>query len=99
MSLALIIAGFGGGIVRGIVGFVKHQYSYKNVGFQLYYFLAMMFLSGVVGALTASAFGKLNYTLVLTGYDSAVAFIAGYAGGDLIENIYKIVFGLKERPK
>jgi hypothetical protein len=55
----------------------------------------MMFLSGIVGTLTAAALGKINFAFVLTGYDSAVAFIAGYAGGDLIENIYKITSDVK----
>lgn len=41
------------GVVRGLIGFIKHQYSYKNVSFNLPYFLAMMFISGVVGLLTA----------------------------------------------
>ncbi|MCD6086104.1 hypothetical protein J7J37_00915 [bacterium] len=32
---------FGGGVVRGLVGFIKHQYSYKNVSFNLAYFSAI----------------------------------------------------------
>ena len=38
--LSILIAGFGGGVVRGLVGFIEHQFSYKNVKFQLPYFLA-----------------------------------------------------------
>lgn len=81
MEINILIAGFGGGLVRGLVGFIKHQFSFKNVGFRLPYFLAMMFLSGVIGVLTAAAF------------DGGVifAFVAGYAGGDFIENVYKII--------
>ncbi|MDP2950947.1 MAG: hypothetical protein Q8N55_01035 [bacterium] len=45
----LIVAGFFGGLVRGLVGFIKHQFSYKNVGFNLKYFLGMCFISGIVG--------------------------------------------------
>jgi len=26
MYISLLIAGFGGGMIRGIVGFIKHQY-------------------------------------------------------------------------
>lgn len=81
--LLILIAGFGGGIVRGLTGFVKHQYSYKNVKFNLPYFLLMMFLSGLIGLLTAA---------VVDG-QPALAFVAGYAGGDFIENLYKIAKG------
>jgi len=58
--LSILIAGFGGGVVRGLVGFIKHQYSYKNVGFNLAYFSAMMFISGVIGLLTAIAIKELG---------------------------------------
>ncbi|MDK2948966.1 MAG: hypothetical protein PWQ56_131 [Patescibacteria group bacterium] len=51
----ILIGGFGGGATRGLIGYLKHQYSYKNVGFDLGYFTVMMFLSGIVGVLTAVA--------------------------------------------
>ena len=88
----IFIAGFGGGAIRGLVGFIKHQYSYKNVGFHLPYFFAMMFLSGIIGLLTAVSIKELGMTFL--GVDSispALALIVGYAGGDFIENIYKII--------
>ena len=91
MTLAIIIAGFGGGMVRGILGYMKYQYSYKNVGFNVIYFIAMMFLSGVVGTLTAGALSELNAGIIVTGFNAAIAFVAGYAGGDIIENIYRIL--------
>lgn len=81
MEWTILVAGFGGGMVRGLVGFIKYQYAYKNVGFKLPYFFAMMFLSGVVGVLVASAFNN----------NPLFAFIVGYAGGDFVENVYKII--------
>jgi len=81
MYWTILVAGFAGGMVRGIVGFIKYQYSYKNVGFNLSYFFAMMFLSGIVGLLTAAAFR----------YNASFSFVIGYAGGDFIENMYKII--------
>ena len=81
MTWTILIAGFAGGMVRGLVGFIKYQYSYKNVGFKLPYFFVMMFISGVVGLLTAAAFR----------YDATFSFVIGYAGGDFIENMYKII--------
>ena len=81
MYWTILVAGFAGGMVRGLVGFIKYQYSYKNVGFNISYFLAMVFLSGIVGLLTAAAFK----------YNETFSFVIGYAGGDFIENIYKLV--------
>lgn len=90
MYFYIFIAGFSGGLVRGLVGFIKHQFSYKNVEFRLPYFLGMMFLSGVVGVLAVVAIKEVGFTL-LGGFTPALAFIIGYAGGDFIENIYKII--------
>ncbi len=92
MYLFILIAGFGGGALRGLVGFIKHQFSYKNVEFHLPYFLAMMFLSGVVGLLIAVAVKETGIKFLGTDYLSpALAFIIGYAGGDFLENLYKII--------
>lgn len=88
--LSILIAGFGGGVVRGLVGFIKHQFSYKNVGFNLPYFFGMVFLSGIVGLLSAVAAKEVGFTLQGL-FGPALAFITGYAGGDFIENIYKII--------
>ncbi|MDD5750275.1 MAG: hypothetical protein PHU56_01300 [Candidatus Pacebacteria bacterium] len=86
----LLIAGFFGGVVRGLVGFVKHQFSYKNVAFDLKYFLGMSFISGVIGLTTAMSVKEAG--LALNGlFTPALSFIVGYAGGDFLENIYKII--------
>ena len=90
--LSILIAGFGGGVVRGLVGFIKRQYSYKNVGFNLAYFSTMMFISGVIGLLTAIAIKELGLTFFgLAQLTPALAFVIGYAGGDFLENVYKII--------
>ena len=88
----ILIAAFGGGMTRGIVGFVKYQFSYKNVMFNIPYFLAMVFLSGVVGVLSAAAVRELEVPLLETIIATpGVAFVVGYAGGDFVENVYKII--------
>ena len=90
--ISLLTAGFGGGFVRGLMGFLKYQYSYKNVGFNLPYFFGMMFLSGIVGVLTAVAVKYSFISFEGVSYISpAIAFIIGYAGGDFLEGIYKIL--------
>ncbi len=88
--ISVFLAAFGGGVLRGLIGFVKHQFSYKNVGFKLTYFLAMMFISGIIGLLAAMAVKEIGFTL-LGSFTPALAFIVGYAGGDFLENIYKII--------
>jgi len=92
MYIYILIAGFGGGFLRGLVGFIKHQFSYKNVKFDLKYFVGMMFISGVIGLLIAMAIKETGIKFlgsdVLT---PALAFIIGYAGGDFLENLYKII--------
>ncbi|MCG2685758.1 hypothetical protein L6258_00110, partial [Candidatus Parcubacteria bacterium] len=51
----LLLAGAGGGLVRGIVGFIKHQFAYKNVKFQPWYLALMMALSALVGLMVTWA--------------------------------------------
>ena len=78
--------------MRGLVGFIKHQYAYKSVKFELYYFLFMTFISGIIGVLSAVATKELGLSILgLSSFTPALAFIVGYAGGDFLENIYKIV--------
>lgn len=92
MYIEILIAGFGGGFVRGLIGYLKHQYSYKNVGFNLSYFFVMVFLSGIVGVLTAYAVDQSGLEIEGLEYVSpAIAFIVGYAGGDFIDSVYKLL--------
>lgn len=90
--ISILVAGFGGGLVRGLIGFLKHQYDYKNTGFNLPYFFVMMFLSGIVGLLVAVAIKYSFISFEGVSYISpAIAFIIGYAGGDFLDGIYKIL--------
>ena len=90
MFIYIFIAAFGGGFIRGLVGFIKHQFSYKNVPFRPKYFIGMMFVSGLVGMVATIAIKELGFTL-FGQFTPALAFIIGYAGGDFVENIYKII--------
>jgi uncharacterized membrane protein required for colicin V production len=84
MNWLILLFGFFGGVIRGLVGFIKHQFSYKDVGFNLNYFLAMMFLSGIIGLTVAYVFKQDSLVFCL---------VVGYAGGDFIENVYKTIKG------
>lgn len=88
--LGILVAGFSGGVIRGLVGFLKHQFSYKNVPFRPAYFLVMALLSGVVGLLASLAIKEIGFELEGL-FSPSLSFIVGYAGGDFIENIYKIL--------
>lgn len=92
MYISILIAGFGGGFVRGLISYLKYQYSYKNVPFSLPYFFVMMFLSGIIGILVAAAIE--NSSLIIEGVEyisPGLAFIIGYAGGDFLDNVWKII--------
>jgi len=92
MSIPILIAGFGGGMIRGLVGFLKYYYSYKNTPFNIFYFFGTTFISGIVGLLTAGAIKESG--MIISGLNSispAMALIIGYAGGDFLENIYKLI--------
>jgi len=88
--ILIFVAAFSGGILRGLVGFLKYQFSYKEAKFRPMYFFGTMFLSGVIGLLAALAVKEIGFT-ILGGFSKTLAFIVGYAGGDFIENIYKII--------
>jgi hypothetical protein len=91
MDMQILLAGFGGGIIRGLVGYIKYQTSYKNVPFKLWYFLSLVIASGIIGLAAGwlvKGVVEMDGTLEITNF---YAFIAGYAGGDFIENIYKII--------
>ena len=51
----------------------------------------MSFLSGIIGVLVAASTKELGMTFFGGYFTSAMAFIIGYAGGDFIENIYKVI--------
>ena len=90
MFAYIFIAAFGGGFIRGLVGYIKHRFSYKNVPFKPAYFIGTMFASGIIGLLAVMSIREIGFTFA-DEFTPALAFIIGYAGGDFIENIYKII--------
>ena len=89
--ILVLLAGFAGGVIRGLVGFIKYQYSYKSVPFKLWYFLLMVLLFGIVGLSAGWVIKGVIDTEVFSEIINVYAFIAGYAGGDFIENVFKII--------
>jgi len=92
MYIYLLIAGFGGGMVRGLVGYLKNSLSYKNPEFNLPYFFGMAFISGIIGLLISAAMAQTGDQFITANSISpALSFIIGYAGGDFAEGVYKIL--------
>lgn len=90
----ILFAGLLGGIIRGLVGYLKYRSSYKNTSFLFNYFLLSVGISGVVGLLAAWVTSDLGLTFLgLASITPAIAVIVGYAGGDFIENLFKILTG------
>ena len=90
--IPFIVAGFVGGIIRGVVGLTKYSLSYKDVPFRPWYFAGMALISGAIGAVAAWVTNDLGIAFLgLTTLPPAMAVIIGYAGGDFFENIFKII--------
>ncbi len=84
--------GFLGGILRGTVGIIKYIQSYKDVKIRPWYFAGTVFLSGIVGLASSWIIQDLGITfLEVEALPLSLALIIGYAGGDFVENIFKII--------
>jgi len=94
LLITILLSGFLGGVMRGLVGYIKYRNSYKNVEFKAGYFVFSVAVSGVVGLLAAWVTKDLGMNFLgLAALTPAIAVIIGYAGGDFIENIFKILTG------
>ena len=92
--LVILISGLVGGVLRGLVGYIKYRSSYKNTPFMPEYFALSVGVSGVVGLLAAWVTEDLGISFLgLATLTPALGFIIGYAGGDFIENLFKILTG------
>lgn len=94
MYQSILIAGLVGGLLRGLVGWLKYQTTYKNVPFRPVYLATTVLVSGVVGLLAAWVSKEVGLTFLgLDEITPAISFVVGYAGGDFIENLFKIITG------
>ncbi len=84
--------GFLGGVIRGVVGIVKYTLSYKDVQMRWGYFGGTALVSGLVGLASAWVVKELGITFLgAETLSPAIALIVGYAGGDFLENVVKII--------
>lgn len=93
-ALLVIIFGLVGGIVRGLVGYLKYRNSYKNTTFVFSYFALSVGISGLVGLIASWVTKDLGITFLgLPTITPALSVVIGYAGGDFVENLFKIITG------
>jgi hypothetical protein len=80
--LEIFLAGFLGGIIRGLVGITKYLTATpsKKRRLRADYFVISLLTSGGLGLLV----GVFVYD------DVRFALLAGYAGTDFVENLFKI---------
>lgn len=74
-----IMAGFAGGLARGLSSYLKKRNRGAKVRFDYPYFFTTVFFSGILGGI-AGAVAEGSWK---------TAFLAGYAGTDFLENMYK----------
>ncbi len=76
----LAVFGIFGGLVRALVGLFKHKVFTGKEKFKTGKFVFTLVVSGIIGLFCA----------LLLIDDYRIALLAGYAGTDLIQGIYKI---------
>ncbi len=80
--ITLAASGFLGGVVRSLVGIIKNQTVYQDeFHFSWTKLTFTIAASGVIG---------LAAGLLITDIDFRLSLLAGYAGTDLLESVYKI---------
>ncbi|MBU0530631.1 MAG: hypothetical protein ABIH52_03695 [Candidatus Aenigmatarchaeota archaeon] len=86
--IEIFIAGFLGGVIRGLVGISKDLRASpsKKKTIRKDYFIVTLLASGGLGLLVG----------VFIADDIRFALLAGYAGTDFLENLYKIKMKKKE---
>ncbi len=90
--MPFLFAGFLGGLLRGAMGLFKYITSYKDVEIRPFYFISMIALSGIVGYVSALiAMDAAEVFLDIKDIPLTLAVVFGYAGGDFIENVFKII--------
>ena len=79
-----ITAGFAGGLIRACVGILKWQTRTptRRMNFSSQYISATVLLAGMLGVVSGLYIGN----------DPRFAVLAGYAGTDFIEGLYKAKF-------
>lgn len=81
-SWVFVLAGLAGGVLRGLVGIAKSKSIEKGQFIPLYLGVTLG-ISALVGLVAG----------ILADQTWEISFLAGYAGTDFLEGLYKLRFG------
>jgi len=82
----VILGGLFGGLLRGLLGVAKSLITKKEESINYGYFFLSLAVSMVVGMIAASLWPEGDFR---------IAFLAGYAGSDFLEGLFKLKFKQK----
>ena len=77
-----LVTGLIGGLIRGLVGILKQTQKPEEFKIHWKYFGLTMLVSGIVGVVTG----------IIADGDWRISLLAGYAGTDFLESLYKLRF-------
>jgi len=81
----IIVGGLVGGALRGIMGIAKTLVTKQEEAINYGWLLVSIFVAMIIGVIAATFMGG--------GFE--VALLAGYAGSDLLEGLFKLKFNEK----
>ena len=83
ITFANIFTGLIGGLIRALVGITKSQtFTPEQFKFKWQYFSFSLLVSAVVGVLSG----------IIADGDWRISILAGYAGADFLEGLYRLKF-------
>ena len=80
--VGILLGGLFGGVLRGLLGISKTLMTKKEESINYQWFFLNITVAAVIGLLAATMIGG----------DFRIALLAGYAGSDLLEGLFKIKF-------
>ena len=84
--IPIISGGLFGGLLRGLMGIAKSLITKKEESINYGYFFLSLAVSMIVGVMAASLWPEGDFR---------IAFLAGYAGSDFLEGLFKLKFKQK----
>jgi len=84
--LPIILGGLIGGLLRGLLGIAKTLITKKESSINYPYFFLSLAVSMTVGVIAASFWPNGDFR---------IALLAGYAGSDFLEGLFKLKFKQK----
>ena len=84
--LPIILGGLFGGLLRGLLGIAKSLITKKESSINYGYFFLSLAVSMTVGVIAASLWPEGDFR---------IALLAGYAGADFLEGLFKLKFKQK----